>query len=112
MTSPLTRRHFLASTAGVLAAASGRAAATVPKKVAAVVTVFTHNSHAEMIAGRLLESYTLDGKGERPNLQLVSLSTDQVPEADLSRALAKKHGFLLAPTIAEALTLGGKDLAV
>src|SRR6202023_1918056 len=74
------RRQFLACAAGAVVAADGPAAATpVPKKVAAAVPVFTRNSHAEMIVGRLLEGYTLDGKGPRPGLKLVSLYVDQAP---------------------------------
>jgi hypothetical protein len=42
----------------------------------------------------------------------VSLFTDQVSKNDLSRDLAEKHGFRIAGTIEEALTLGGDKLAV
>ena len=34
------------------------------------------------------------------------------PENDRSRELARKHGFTIYPTIKDALTLGGDDLAV
>ena len=44
-----------------------------PKNVAAIVTEYRHNSHADVIVGRLLQTYTLDDEGERPNLKLVSL---------------------------------------
>jgi len=81
-----------------------------PKKVAAVVTEYRRWSHADVILRNLLDGYP-DGK-TRPDLELVALYTDQVPKNDLSRDLAKKHGFRLAPTIADALTLGGKTLAV
>src|SRR5213594_3861875 len=58
------------------------------KAVAALVTVYNHNSHAELIAGRLLQTDTLDGKGARSALRLASLYTDQHPSNDLSRRLA------------------------
>ena len=48
-----------------------------PKRIAAIVTEYRHNSHADVIVSRILESYTLDGKGEYPNLKLASLYTDQ-----------------------------------
>jgi hypothetical protein len=83
----------------------------MPKKVAAVVTEYRKWSHADVILGNLLEGYAPDRK-TRPDLQLVSLYTDQVPKSDLSRGLAKKHGFKICETIAEALTLGGDKLAV
>jgi len=38
--------------------------------------------------------------------------TDQVPENDMSRAMAKKHDVPIYPTVREALTLGGASLAV
>jgi hypothetical protein len=81
----------------------------VPKKVAAVVTEYRKWSHADVILRNLLNGYP-DGK--RPDLELVSLYTDQVPKGDLSRDLAKKHGFKIYETISDCLTLGGKTLAV
>ena len=84
----------------------------VPKRVAGVVTVYRHNTHADVIVGRLLNSLTLDGKGPRPALKLVSLYVDQVAEGELSRPLAKEHGFAIHDTVRGALTLGTDRLAV
>src|SRR5438132_10579736 len=83
----------------------------MPKKVAAIVTEYRRWSHADVILRNLLDGYPPDGK-TRPDLELVSLYTDQVPKTDMSRDLAKKHGFKIFDTIADALTLGGKTLAV
>jgi hypothetical protein len=83
----------------------------MPKKVAALVTVYTRWSHADVILTKLLEGYLLDGKAF-PGIKLASLYVDQSPDQDLSRDLAKKHGFAIHPTPEGALTLGGKDLAV
>jgi hypothetical protein len=80
-----------------------------PKKVAAVTTEYRKWSHADVILRNLLNGYPDGGK---PNLELVALYTDQVPKNDMSRDLAKKHGFKICESIAEALTLGGKSLAV
>jgi len=79
------------------------------KKIAAVVTEYRRWSHADVILRHVLDGY-LDGT--RPRLQLVSLYTDQVPKNDMSRDLARKHGFRICETIADCLTLGGKRLAV
>ena len=81
-------------------------------KVAGVTTVYHHNSHADLILSRLMETDTLDGKGQRSPLALASLSTDQVPERDIGRALARRHGVALEDSVAGALTLGGDKLAV
>jgi len=83
-----------------------------PLRVAAATTVYTHNSHADVILSRLFQTHTLDGKGEKPSLEFAGLYVDQFPENDLSRGFARQFGFLLAPTIREALTLGGAELAV
>ncbi|HYH65262.1 MAG TPA: hypothetical protein VD866_11260 [Urbifossiella sp.] len=80
-----------------------------PKKVAAVVTEYRRWSHADVILRNLLGGYP---DGTRPDLQLVSLVTDQVPKTDMSRELARRHGFRICATVNEALTLGTDTLAV
>jgi hypothetical protein len=82
-----------------------------PKKVAALVTEYRLHSHADVIVGKILEGYNYDG-GAGPNLKLVSLYVDQFPEKDMARDLAEKYKFTIYDTIAGALTLGGKELAV
>ncbi len=82
-----------------------------PKKVAAVVTEYRRHSHADVIVGKILEGYNYDG-GAGPHLKLVSLYVDQFPAGDMSRALARKHGFRIFDSVAGALTLGGRELAV
>jgi len=83
-----------------------------PLKIAAVVTAYYHNSHADVIVSRLVQGYNLDDQPPRPNLQLVSLYVDQFPENDKSRELAKDYGFSIHDSVAGALTLGGDRLAV
>lgn len=82
------------------------------KKVAAIVTEYRHNSHADIILSRLLQTDTLDGQGRESPLELVSLYVDQHPPSDTSRMLAASHRFRLSPSITDALTLGGDRLAV
>jgi hypothetical protein len=81
------------------------------KKVAAIVTVYTRHSHADVIVGKFLEGFDHQG-GPGPNLHLASLYVDQFPAGDLSCGLAKKYGFPIHDTVAGALTLGGQTLAV
>jgi hypothetical protein len=85
---------------------------THTKKVAAIVTVYHHNSHADVIVSRLLRTDTLDDKGKQSPLKLVSLYVDQFPNNDLSRNFAAAHGFRMSGTIEDALTLGTGRLAV
>src|SRR5437773_3620614 len=81
------------------------------KKVAAVITEYRLHSHADVIVGKILEGFNYDS-GAGPNMELVSMYVDQFPKEDMSRDLARKHGFKIYPTIEGALTLGGQKLAV
>ncbi len=121
MNPPLTRRRFLQTSFGSAGLtlcgahlAPGLFADEKPRAklpIAGVVTVYSKNSHADVIVGKVLEGWAQDG-GVGPDLKLVSLYVDQVGDNDLSVPLAKKHGFLTAKTIHEALTLGTDSLAV
>jgi len=87
------------------------AARRVPQ-VAALVTAYFHNSHADVIVSRLLQTMTLDDKGERPAMRLVSLYVDQPDGSSVGLEIARAHHIPIYKTPAEALTLGGKSLAV
>jgi hypothetical protein len=82
-------------------------------KVAAIVTVYHHYSHADVLLGRLLAGYSANAQWTPSQTRIVSLHPDQVPQdADMSRDLAARNGFQRYPSVREALTLGGKTLAV
>ena len=112
LSRPLAAVAFAAMWLLTGALASADDAAAKPKRIAAVVTEYRHNSHADVIVSRLFQTQTLDGEGARPRMQLISVYTDQVPEADTSRKWAKQYGFRISGTVADALTLGTGDLAV
>ena len=116
MNPDLNRRDLLTATAGAalsgLLPDHGFAAPARPRRVAGITTVYYHNSHADLILGRLLETDSLDGKGGRIPLQLASLYLDQIPANDTGRRKAKQHGVPIYGSIAKALTLGGETLAV
>jgi hypothetical protein len=82
-----------------------------PKRVAAIVTVYTPHSHADVIVGKILAGWRQDD-GPGPALQLVSLYVDQFPHNDLSRRLADKYSVELHDTIEGALLRGSGKLAV
>ncbi|NND06735.1 MAG: hypothetical protein HKN87_10175, partial [Saprospiraceae bacterium] len=83
-----------------------------PKRIAAIITEFRENSHAEVIIGKYLEGYNRDNMEPFPQSKIVSMFTEQVPENDLSRAFSKKYNVPIFRTVADALTLGEDDLAV
>jgi hypothetical protein len=82
------------------------------KPIAAIITEYWRNSHADVVVGRLLDGYAYGGEWRAPRVEVVSMYTDKVPANDLSRAQAARHGFRIFPTVAAALTLGGPRLAV
>src|SRR5687767_11784848 len=112
----MTRRGFGLQAGGLLVGGSASLARQPEKReplpVAAVVTVYRQNSHADVIVGKILEGFNQDGGPDRPALRLAALYTDQTPKNDLSRDLAKKHKFRIASSIEDAITLGGDKVAV
>ncbi|GGD89361.1 hypothetical protein [Paenibacillus nasutitermitis] len=73
--------------------------------MAAIVTEYRHNSHAEMIIGRLLGEF-----GYIPQLEVVSLYTDQMPDNDRSRAEADRCGIGIFTSIRETIMAGGQPI--
>jgi hypothetical protein len=106
----MDRRTFLASSAA--AALSTPTPAGVPKKIAAIITEYRPNSHADVIVGKYLEGFNQDDRPPYPRSKIVSMFTEQVPKEDLSRERAKKYNVPIFRTVQEALTLGGQRLAV
>jgi len=84
----------------------------VPKRIAVITTVYKYLSHAQHEADRILVGYPHAGAWHRPDMKIVSLYVDQKPENDLSAARAREFGFVVYPTIAEALRCGTDKLAV
>lgn len=81
-------------------------------KVAAVITEFTHRSHAHVILENFLRPYLFNGRRTESGMDLASMYVDQFPAGDMARAVSAEYGVPIFPTIAEALTLGGRKLAV
>ncbi|MBT7595299.1 MAG: hypothetical protein HN559_10350, partial [Gemmatimonadetes bacterium] len=83
------------------------------KKIAALVSIYRKWSHAQHIVDRFLEGYGWNGRHHRPEIDVVSLYVDQVGEDDLSRERETRFPQLTVyPTIGDALTQGGSELAV
>ncbi len=82
------------------------------KRVAAIITEYRFNSHADRIIGKMLDGIYVDGREYTSTLEIASAYVDQFPENDMSRAKSEEHGFPIYDTIAEALKCGGSTLAV
>ena len=104
----ISRRGLIVGASALVSPARAEA----KKRVAAIVTEYRLNSHADVIVGRLIEGYDYDGRRREPAVQVVSMYTDQVPNNDMSRRLAAKYPFRIYPAVRDALTLGGRRLAV
>jgi hypothetical protein len=83
-----------------------------PKKLAVITTAYHYLSHAYHICSRFLNGYLRGGRMHYPDFGIAGMYVEQTKEGDLSRELARTHGFTLFPDIADALTLGNKYLAV
>jgi hypothetical protein len=104
----MNRRTFLGCSA--LAAASAQSGD--PKKIAAIITEYRPNSHADVIVGKYLEGFNQDDRPPYPRSKIVAMFTEQVPKQDMSRERAAKYRVPIFRTVQEALTLGGERLAV
>lgn len=104
----MNRRLFISASA----AAPFALAANEPKKIAAIITEYRPGSHADVVIGKYLEGYKQNDKPPYPRNKIVSMFTEQVPKADMSRERAKKYGVPIYRTVVDALTLGGDTLAV
>jgi hypothetical protein len=82
-------------------------------RIAAIITEYRKFSHGQHIVDRFLEGYGWNGRHHRPPMDIVSLYVDQRPEGDLTDERAARFPQTqVVPTVADALTLGGSDLAV
>lgn len=109
------RRAFLGTALAGTALAASPVRADPPRRlrVAAVYTVLRHRSHAFNILENFFRPYLFRGRVIDPGMDVVSFYADQTaPMGELSLETARRHNVTIYPTIAGALTLGGRDLAV
>ena len=113
-----TRRAFLSTVGpGVAGTSLALAGGNTPRptgrrKLAVITTVWRYRSHSWHMAERFYTGYPLRGAWHMPAFDIVSAYVDQRPENDLSRQRSQEYGFRIYNTIADALRLGGKTLAV
>lgn len=87
------------------------ASSPTAKSIAAVVTIYRRDSHADVILGKILEGWKHD-LGRGPTLKLAALYVDQFPSDDLARSMCDKYGVPIFESIEKALTIGGDHIAV
>lgn len=107
-----TRREFLGMASALPALALAGEQPRRPR-VAAIYTVFRFRSHAHNILENFLTPYLFNGNRTQSPCDVVSLFADQrVPEGDTTDEVARRFRIPAYRTIEEALTLGGRELAV
>ena len=110
-------RHVALGSAACLVAQNSSAAlsaAAQPKKrIAFLGTVVYKHSHAQHFLDRFAEGYAWGGNWQEPRLEIASVHIAQFPENDdLGRQRLSRYGLKQSNSVTEALTLGGKQLAV
>lgn len=113
----LTRREALAISSG--AALAGAAAASASQatgkrpRIACLATYWAApGSHADWIITKLLDGYWWKGAHTPSRVDVVSAYIHQLQESPLGQKVCKSKGIPVFNSVAEALTLGGKELAV
>ena len=112
----LDRRQFLAASGASLLchplAANAYELAPIRRRLAVVTTLWTYRTHAWHMAERFIHGYPKQGRWHYPGLEIVSAYVDQRPEGDLSQQRADESGFIIYPSVAEALRNGQDKLDV
>ncbi|QDU37684.1 hypothetical protein Mal4_20000 [Maioricimonas rarisocia] len=122
MMPTLRRRDYLKTLAGSLgglslggprssAFAAAPAESPAKKSIAAIVTVYHHNSHADVLLTKILEGWKHDG-GPGPALSLASMYVEQFPKGDMARDMSAKHGVPMFESIEQAITVGSDGIPV
>ena len=69
-------------------------------------------SHADWIANKLIDGYWWDGAYKPSRVEVVSIYIHQLEESQLGQKVAKAKNIPIFKSVSEAVTLGGKGLAV
>ncbi|MCC6509997.1 MAG: hypothetical protein IT423_12895 [Pirellulaceae bacterium] len=103
--------------AGALAVAANPASSLAQsppkKKIAFLGTVVFKHSHTQHFIDRLNEGYIWNGTWQQPRVEVAGTYIAQFPEGtDLGRERIERYKLKTFNSVAETLTLGGKELAV
>lgn len=81
-------------------------------KIAAILTEYFTNSHADVIVTKYLKGFPTDDGLLEPRTEIVSIYLDQTFDRDVGRGYAAEHNVPIYESIPKALCLGGDKLAV
>jgi len=102
----------LAALTGISSNAVGQTQERKPR-IAVLATFWgATRSHADWLVNKLIDGYWWQGAYHPSRIEVVSLYLHQHDTSLLGQKVAKAKGFPVFKSVAEALTLGGKELAV
>jgi hypothetical protein len=119
--NPLFTRREMLAMGGIagLTALAGNAVAAFPQaqqtrpRIAVLVSYWgATRSHADWIANKLIDGYWWRGAYTPSRVDVVSIYLHQHDTSLLGQKVAKAKGIPVFKTVSEAVTLGGKELAV
>ena len=108
----ITGMAGLTALTGISSAAVAGTAAKRPRIACLVSYWGAPRSHADWIITKLLDGYWWDGAHTPSRVEVVAIYIHQLPESGLGQKIAKSKNIPIFKTAAEAVTLGGKELAV
>ena len=108
----LTGLAGLATLTGISSSALGQTQQKMPR-IAVLATFWgATRSHADWLVNKLIDGYWWQGAYVPPRVEVVSLYLHQHDTSLLGQKVAKAKGIPIFKSITEAVTLGGKELAV
>ena len=84
----------------------------VRPRIAIIATTYFPDSHADVIATRLIKGYPWQGEDIEPRVEVVSFYLEQEDARDMGVALLDEYKIPRYPTVAEAITCGSAGVNV
>jgi len=81
------------------------------KSVAAVITVYFQNSHADVLLTKIMKGWKHD-QGPGPDLKLASIYIDQPEGSEFGLEILKRNNIPRFDSIEQAVTVGGNSIPV
>lgn len=81
-------------------------------KVALICQSYYRLSHADVIGTKFFVGFPTDDGMLSPKVQIASMYLEQTGSRDIGTRIAKMNGIEIHSTVADALTMGGNELAV
>ena len=108
----ITGMAGLAALAGFVPVLPGQQAPSKPRVAVLASYWGATRSHADWIVTKLIDGYWWHGAYNPSRIEVASIYLHQHDTSQLGQKVAKAKGIPVYQTVAEALTLGGNELAV